>query len=145
MTTPLERITSRIAPFLADGVCHPKPLLTLEEFFDGNDVAGSILCNVTILTDGVPDSPTPQQVRDVLATIRSRRDVDDVRVAVAMFDDPDWPFAEEVLVVTDAPADEVRTWLPEAMAPDEVLVPGHLDGFEPIDLQGRRPVICWWD
>lgn len=145
MTTPLERVTARIAPFLDGDLCRPRPLLTLEEFFDGNDVVGSILCNVTILTDGVPDSPTPQQVRDVLETIRSRGDVDDVRVAVAMFDDPDWPFAEEVLVVTDTSADEVRAWFPEAMAPDDVLDPEHLDGFEPIDLQGGRPVICWWD
>ncbi len=145
MTTPLERITSRIAPF-RDGdtdTFAPKPLLTLEEFFDGNEVTGSILCNV-VLDEEAYDAPTPRQVRAVLETIRARDDVDDVRVAIAMFDDPDWPFAEEVVVVTDAEPDVVASWFPEVYAPDAITDAGD-EEYEDIRGAIERFRVCWWD
>lgn len=37
-------------------------MLTLEEVFGGNDVVGSILCNVVL--GETFDTPTPQHVRD---------------------------------------------------------------------------------
>ncbi|RTE49312.1 hypothetical protein [Actinobaculum sp. 352] len=145
MTTPLERITARIAPFgdLDADTFSPKPLLTLEEFFDGNDVVGSILCNVVLDEEGY-DAPTPQQVRAVLEAIRARDDVDDVRVAIGMFDDPDWPFAEEVVVVTDADPNVVLGWFPEAYAPDAVAAADD-EEYEDIKYSVERFRICWWD
>ncbi|QHO91983.1 hypothetical protein CWT12_12595 [Actinomyces sp. 432] len=145
MTTPLERITARIAPFWdADaGVYRPTPLLTLEEFFEGNHVTGSVMANVVL--DGEPqDMPDPQQVCAVLEKLLSRDDVDDVRVAISMFDDPDWPFAEEVMVVTDVRPEQVRSWFPEAMAPDQVL-PLPDRELEDIGWPTERIRVCWWD
>jgi len=46
-TTPLEKITQRVnqnGHFYNDNI--PVPLLTLEEFFEGNYVVGSIGCNL---------------------------------------------------------------------------------------------------
>lgn len=145
MATALERITARVAPFLDDaGGCDPMPLLTLEEFFDGNDVVGSIWCNVMLGPDMAAGTPTPGQALEVLEEIRDRDDVDDVRVAVTMFDDPDWPFSDQVVIVTDAEPDQVRSWFPAVLAPDEV-DPADAEGYEPIGLPIERLIVCWWD
>ena len=75
---PLERITARIAPFsIGNRDFRPRPLLTIEEFFDGNDVDGSIWCNLIIETPQGTSSPAPAMAREVLEQIRSRPEVDD--------------------------------------------------------------------
>src|SRR5262245_15811481 len=73
----------------------PRPLLTLAEFFDGNDVVGSICCNLS-------PTPTPAEVYTVLSRIAARPEVSDVRVQVTMFDDPEWPFSDTVWVITNS-------------------------------------------
>jgi len=45
--TPLERITERVNRHGdVNDASTPRPLLTLAEFFEGNDVVGSIGCNL---------------------------------------------------------------------------------------------------
>ena len=118
----------------------PRPLLTLEEFFDGNNIVGSMWCNCS-------PHPTPADAFAVLKQIRSRTDVADVRVEVTMFDMPEWPFSEMVWVITSASAEQVGLWFPKAVAPDETWI-GWRDGirYEPVTIAtGMRPVACWWD
>lgn len=139
--TPLERITQRIS---RNGdinlAATRRPLLSLEEFFDGNNVVGSIWCNCS-------PQLSPAQAFEVLQRIRTRPDVADVRIEVTMFDDPEWPFSEMVWVITSASAAEVQSWFPESVAPDEVWI-GWRDGVSyeslavPADM---HPVACWWD
>lgn len=118
----------------------PRPLLTLSEFFDGNDVAGSIGCNLTPM-------PMPSEVHALLSRIAARPDVGDVRVQVTMFDDPDWPFSDTVWVMTSADASAVASWFPEDLAPDAVEA-GWQEGvaYEPCAIPpGMQPIACWWD
>ena len=118
----------------------PRPLLTLAEFFDGNDVVGSICCNLN-------PTPTPAELHALLSRIATRPDVSDVRVQVTMFDEPDWPFSDTVWVITSADASAVRSWFPEHLAPDDV-VTGWQEGvaYEPYPVPtGMRPMGCWWD
>jgi hypothetical protein len=139
---PLERITERVNR-LGDpnNPSSPRPLLTLAEFFEGNNVVGSIGCNLL-------PTPTPTQFHAVLSAIAARPEVRDVRVQVTMFDNPDeWPFSDTVWVITSADAATVRSWFSEAMAPDEVgegWVQGV--GYEDYPLPaGTKPVSCCWD
>jgi hypothetical protein len=95
--TPLERITERIN---RDGDVNdastPRPLLTLEEFFDGNHVNhGSIWCNCS-------PPPSRSEAFAVPKRIRSRPDVADVRAEITVFDIPEWPFSEVVWVISKA-------------------------------------------
>jgi hypothetical protein len=140
--TPLERITERVN---RDGDPNdpstPRPLLTLAEFFEGNEILGSIGCNLM-------PTPTPAQFHQVLSAIAARPEVGDVRVQVTMFDNPDeWPFSDTVWVMTSADTRTVASWFPEALAPDEVRE-GWVDGVTyeeyavPADM---KPVSCWWD
>jgi hypothetical protein len=139
---PLDRITQRVNRH--GDVNEPatrRPLLTLDEFFEGNDVDGSIGCNLNPM-------PAPAEFRVLLERIAARRDVADVRVQITMFDDPDsWPFSDTVWVITSASASDVAAWFDEDVRPDNCWE-GWTDGtaFEQCEVPaGMRPVACWWD
>jgi hypothetical protein len=139
--TPLERITNRVNR-LGDvnDPATPRPLLTLEEFFEGNDVIGSIGCNL------IP-TPTPAEFYEVLSQIRRRADVADVRVQVTQFDSPEWPFSDVVWIVTRADAHEVATWFDEPIRPDRCSAgwPDYAT-MEPCAVpRDMQPICCWWD
>lgn len=140
--TALKRITERVnRPGDPNDPSTPRPLLTLSEFFEGNEILGSIGCNL------IP-TPTPAEFHAVLSAIAARPEVSDVRVQVTMFDNPDeWPFSDTVWVITNADAATVASWFAEAIAPDEVQE-GWVKGvaYEEIPVPaGMKPVWCWWD
>lgn len=138
--TPLERITARVClNGHPDDVETPRPLLSLSEFFDGNDVVGSIGCNLVPI-------PEPATLRMLFETVLGRPDVAE-RVQITAFDDPDWPFSDVVWLITSASPETVAKWFPEDLAPDDVSV-GWTDGvlLEPCEVpDGMRPLACWWD
>ena len=116
MATPLERVTERVMQAgNPEDSSVPTPLLTLEEFFEGNDETGSIGCNLQ-------SEPEPHEFYDLLKSVRSRSEVSDVRVQITCVDAPgeQWPFSDTVWVITSADSDTVREWFPERLAPDEV-------------------------
>lgn len=138
--TELERITERVNRMgHPDSSETPRPLLTVEEFFTGNFVVGSIGCNLY-------PAPQPAQFSNVLAAIALRPEVSDVRVQITAFDDPEWPFSDTVYVMTSASPDEVASWFPEELQPDETWS-GFADQlYEPYSVPvGSEPVACWWD
>jgi hypothetical protein len=139
--TPLERITKRVnRNGDVNDPATPRPLLTLAEFFENNDVVGSIGCNLT-------PTPRPSEIYQLLKCIAARPEVADVRVQITMFDVPEWPFSDTVLVITSAAPEEVADWFEEEVRPDECYH-GWAEGytFEPYSLPpGMHPVTCWWD
>jgi hypothetical protein len=141
--TPLDRVTDRaLRNGDPEGRSTPQPLLTLEEFFEGNDETGSIGCNLM-------SEPEPAQFYELFRAIRERPEVSDVRVQITSVDEPgtSWPFSDKVLIMTDRPVDEVIAWFPEDLAPDEAWEgwdPG--TKYEPCPvLAGHRPVTVWYD
>jgi hypothetical protein len=139
--SPLERITERVSRHGdVNDQATPRPLLTLEEFFDGNDVDGSIWCNCS-------PPPTRAEARSILGRIRSRPEVADVRVEVSLFDAPEWPFSEVVYIITAAAPEQVKQWFPESVQPDEVWI-GMREEYpnEPLAVPATMNAICcWWD
>lgn len=140
--TPLQKITERIG---RSGEVNdpeiPRPLLTLEEFFCGNNYAGSIGCNL------IP-TPEPQEFHELLRRIENRPDVAEVRVEITMFDDPEgWPFSDTVWIITSAKAERVAEWFPENWRPDDCWTGWNEDRtYEPCMVPpGTLPVACWWD
>jgi hypothetical protein len=138
--TPLQRITERVSRLgHPDSPETPRPLLEVEEFFANNFVVGSIGCNVY-------PTPEPAQFSDVLKAIALRADVSDVRVQITAFDDPEWPFSDTVYIMTSASLDEVASWFPEELKPDETWSGFLEQSYEPYSVPtGTAPVACWWD
>jgi len=118
----------------------PIPLLTLEEFFKGNDIIGSIGCNL----DG---EPHPSEFESVLEKIKQSPNVHEVYIQVTEMDDPDWPFSDTAWVVTTATEDDIAKCFPPEIAPDEVWE-GFIENqsYEEIDIPSNYKVLaCWWD
>jgi hypothetical protein len=139
--TPLERITEHVNRHGdVNAAATPRPLLTLAEFFEGNDVVGSIACNL------IP-TPTPTEFYELLKRIAARPNVADVRVQVTMFDAPEWPFSDTVWIITSAKPEEVAEWFDEAVRPDHCWA-GWPEGVAmescPVP-PGMKPVGWWWD
>jgi hypothetical protein len=117
------------------------PLVTLEEFFEGNDDAGSIWCNLEA-------APEPAEVYKILTEIRKQPGVYDVRILVTQFDGGDeWPFSDTVVFITSHDQEVIRAWLGAAYAPDEITTDMSLPlRAEQIPLPaGMHAVLGWWD
>jgi hypothetical protein len=140
--TPHQRIADRVNRH--GDVNDPatiRPLLTLPEFFEGNDDFGSIGCNLS-------PPPGPARFYQILNDISARSDVADVRVQISMFDDPElWPFSDTVWIITNAAPRTVAEWFDAEIRPDDCSA-GWTDGvsFEPVPVpDGMQAVACWWD
>lgn len=118
----------------------PEPLLlSVEEFFEGNDDPGSIGCNLM-------PHPGLARFHQVLTSVRERPDVASVLMSVTdEMSDDEWPFSDRVYVVTSAAISDVQSRL-SALQPEpvEVLreVPPGLAGAIP---WGMRALLVWWD
>jgi hypothetical protein len=123
-------------------VSTPSPLVTLEEFFEGNNDYGSIGYNF------FPDQPSPAEFFELFRTIRDKAEVADVRVEVKDLEDPEgWPSTDTVWVITGASVDEVKRWLGERFQADDIIVGFPEDyAIESYNLHdGMRALGVWWD
>jgi hypothetical protein len=132
-----ERINGN-GPIAAPGT--PRPLLSLEEFFEGNDDYGSIGCNL-------PNSVYPVEFYEVFKRIRERQGVHDVRVEIRSWDDPeDWPFSDTVWVITSLAKQEIQQHLGRRLHSDAIRVGWPDYPVEQIHVpSGMRPLAVWWD
>ncbi|WP_422931847.1 hypothetical protein [Singulisphaera sp. PoT] len=111
--TPRERLIRRINQ--RGDINHPetpRPLVTLEEFFEGNDAPGSI---------GNTRNPEfePAFFYDTFLRIRDKTEVLDVLVEViAHKPDQHWPNADTIWVITSASPSEVQYWMGELYGDD---------------------------
>jgi hypothetical protein len=118
----------------------PDPIVSLEEFFTGNEDLGSIGCNLT-------KHPGRGAFYAELKAIRGKPDVQDVFVAIhELNEETVWPYSECVYILTSARAEEVTQWM-KKLQPSEVS-----EGWlykkppnAPSLKDGIRVVSCWWD
>ena len=120
----------------------PLPLVTLEQFFVGNDDYGSIGCNLTPM-------PGPQFFFEKLKLIRSQPNVQDLLVEVYEAEEEDqsmWPFADRVYVFTEGTPEDVAHWT-LALQPDAI-EEGFANGkpdCAPEMKPGYKCYSVWWD
>lgn len=138
--TSLERITERVTRLgHPDDPNTPRPLVTIEEFFEGNEELGSIGCNLL-------PTPDPSDFYKFFRSIASRSDVADIRVQITAFDTPGWPFSDTIYIMTTASHEDVISWFPDAVKPDETWLGFFEQAYEPYSVPaGFHPIGCWWD
>jgi hypothetical protein len=121
---------------------NPYSLLSLEEFFSGNDDEASIGCNLL-------RHPGIDTFYRVLKDIRSKPNVQDVLVEITDLNEKDeemWPFCDTVYILADATQKEIELWL-KKLRPDEA-PEGDIDNrlSENITLKPSMKVfVAWWD
>jgi len=136
---PPEALLASIREQGFDG--NGRPIVSLEEFFEGNDDPASIGCNLS-------PHPGVATFYSVLREIRHREDVQDVFVAITddMGDD-EWPFSATVYVITRASARDVQRWAAR-LEPDADIGEGYFPAppaRAPALLPDHRVVTLWWD
>ena len=133
----IERV-NRNGEFYEKGT--PTPLLTINEFFEGNDIVGSIGCNLE-------GEPHPSELKTILQNIKNQADVFEVYIQITEMDDPDWPFSDTAWVITTATDKEIAKFFPDKLAPNEIWE-GFIEGnnYESIEIpKGNKLFACWWD
>ncbi len=118
----------------------PRPLVSLEEFFEGNNDFGSIGYNF------YPDQPSPAEFYQHFKSIRDRDDVSNVLVEVKDLEDPDgWPSTDTVWVLTTATPDELQSWLGDRFRADDILegFPAHRP-VEKVAIADNFVALCVW-
>jgi hypothetical protein len=140
--TAREKLILRVKTLGLPTYDGPRPLVSLEEFFDGNECLGSIGCNLS-------DHPGLKVFYQVLKDIRSRPNVQDVLVEIAAVEEQDvsmWPFSDRVYIFADTTADLIATWS-RCLQFDEVEL-GYSQGqpsSAPILQSGMQVYSIWWD
>lgn len=116
-------------------------VVSLEDFFTGNDDRGSIGCNLG------EKQPAIAEFYQMLRDIRSKPNVQDVLVRIYDYDDPtSWPYTDTVYIVSSASHEEVKKWV-APLLPDEV----HTEWMygkppaAPEVKSGMTPYSVWWD
>ena len=93
------------------------PVVSLEDFFTGNDDEGSIGCNLS-------EHPGLPVFFEILKNIRKRENVQDVLIEITDIDNlvessDLWAFSDRIYIITSVSRDEVASWV-EPLMPDEV-------------------------
>ena len=113
-------------------------IISIREFFDGNDDPGSIGCNLL-------DHPGIEAFESILIKLLDREDVEAVYAQIAELDPGpgSWPFTDTVLVVGRISAENLSRIL-QPLEPDEV---GLMEDVpESIAQKHGGPIqSAWWD
>jgi hypothetical protein len=117
------------------------PIVSLEDFFEGNIDEGSIGCNLM-------EHPGIEKFYDVLLSIRNKDNVQDVLVEIMEIEDDEdyWAFSERIYVLTSIDESLLGSWVKD-LEPTE-LDEGYAFGEPPnapILLSGYKVYSVWWD
>jgi hypothetical protein len=117
------------------------PIVSVEDFFQGNEDEGSIGCNLL-------EHPGVQTFYEVLLGIRNKENVQDVLVEIMEIEDDEeyWAFSERVYILADAEVTDVDNWV-NALVPSEI-DEGYTFGKPPLAPEcrnGYNVVSVWWD
>lgn len=118
------------------------PIVSLEDFFVGNEDLGSIGCNLM-------KHPGIDQFYQILKKIRDKAEVYDILVEIYEFDETDeivWPFSERIHILTSGSQEMVKEWVLPLM-PDEVYETPESEGVF-LRQQTRSDLkvySVWWD
>lgn len=136
----MERKTEILNKIKGEGYPGKEVVVSLEEFFDGNEDDGSIGANL------YPDQPSLKNFYDTFKGMVSSGEVESIFVRIADAEDSDWFYTDTVYVIGNITLKEVKEMLKE-LKPDEIYS-GWMYGM-PVNLQNVKidmPVYSvWWD
>lgn len=115
-------------------------VVSLEDFFDGNNDRASIGPNIHI------DQPSPQEFYQKLSELEKSEKVADILIRIQDVEDLDWPFTDTVYIISELSMEGLKARLTD-LQPDEIYekwmygkpinAPEIKDGFSIYSV--------WWD
>jgi hypothetical protein len=126
----------------------PRPLVSLELFFEGNDVKGSICAN--IMDEEMRSVGGLPGIYRLFTRIRQREGVQDVLVPIYGYEeDVGWPDADSIIVICRQKQDEVASWV-DVIRPSETTdITAEWDKYTtnaaPDLGKAMRAYLLWWD
>ena len=143
ISDPARRQQLRLKIRQQESEGHDNPIVSLDDFFVGNEDAGSIGCNT---------SPplTQTDFYQKLKEIHSLASVSEIWVEIsdAEENNPEpltWPFSDRIFIFTSATQEEVAQWL-EPLQVDEMNSDYINSRLNSIKLEaGMKIYQAWWD
>lgn len=124
-----------------DNLGESLPIVSLEDFFEGNDDIGSIGCNIL-------EHPGIEKFYSILKEIRNKVNVQDILVEIMEYDELDntWPFSERIYILTKEEKSEISIWTKELQLDDigEGYVYGEPKAAPKLE-EGCLVYSLWWD
>ena len=119
----------------------PRPLVSLSEFFNGNNDLGSIWYNL--------NSPGNEAVYHLLKKIEEREEVSEILIQISQHDDPDaWLVSDTIWFITSASTDEIVAMIPAQYQPDDIFVKNKLGPPDTMQYDlpsGMKAIGAWYD
>ena len=118
----------------------PRPVVGLEEFFEGNNDYGSIGYNL-------PDTYSPPEFYAFFRKLRDHPAIADVLIEVKDLEDEDgWPSTDTVWFVTTLTEAELARHFEERVRPDQWISYPPDQPMEPITCpEGHHVIGAWYD
>lgn len=135
---PRERLLKRIGD--VNNFDLPRPVVTLEEFFEGNEDPASIGYNLN-------DTYTPQEFYGFFRKLRDLPDVSNVLIEVKDLEDEEgWPSTDTIWFVTSLSEAALARHFEERIRPDEWRTYPPDYPMEPIRCPvGTHAIAAWYD
>ncbi|UWG96253.1 hypothetical protein LPY66_15355 [Dehalobacter sp. DCM] len=118
---------------------HSLPVVSLEDFFEGNTDESSIGCNLL-------DHPGIEKFYSVLMTLRDKDCVQDILVEIYEVEEDYWPFSERVYILSNLSIEEVSNFISDLQPSD--IGEGYQFGepkVAPLLKEGFSVFSVWWD
>lgn len=118
------------------------PVVSIEEFFEGNTDEGSIGCNLI-------EHPGLETFYKVLLKIREQENVQDVLIEIMEIEDDEdyWAFSERLYILTSAEQKNFENWV-NILEPSEIDDDGYAFGKPPLApalKKDYKVYSVWWD
>jgi hypothetical protein len=135
----MNKRSSLLAKIMKAGFSKNEVFVSVAEFFDGNDDAGSIGCNI------YPYPPSLKQFFETLSAIKALDKTHDLLVRIADIDDGEWFYTDAIYLFGEYDLEEVKQ-LFAVLKPDEVnegLMYGMPGNY--INQSDVKAYSIWWD
>jgi hypothetical protein len=136
----MTRKDDLIQKIKALGFPESEVVVSVEDFFEGNEDYGSIGCNI------YPNQPSPADFYKKFKELKQNKSVGDILIRIVDIEDGDWPFTDAVYIISNLNVEQIKE-LVKDLTPDEVYEDWMYK--KPINAPEIKPDMkvfsIWWD